>query len=151
MGLDLIGSTIVWIILIGVISFFFRKKISMFIKKVPLPNFLLFLLGGTVFSIIEENINCPSTGCTLIPFTIPIFILFLIIHLGILKIFRIKNFYLGVLVFGLIGWVAEFILGSYKEILWSSPIVTIIISVWTILTYSVIVIIPVTILLENKK
>ncbi len=151
MGLDLIGSTIVWIMLIGGISFLFRKKISSFIRKIPLPNSLLFLIVGTVYSIFEENINCPPAGCVLIPFTIPIFILFLMIHLIILKISRIKNFYHGVLIFGLIGWVAEFALGSHKEVLWSSPIVAIIMSIWTIFTYSIIVIIPVTILLENKK
>jgi hypothetical protein len=74
-----------------------------------------------------------------------------VVHLTILKIFRIKNHYLGILIFGLIGWIAEFGLGSYKEILWSSPAVTILMSIWTILTYSVIVIIPVTILLDKTK
>ena len=151
MALGLIASTVVWIMSIGGASFLFRKKISNLIKKIPLPNFLLFLIIGTLYSVIEENINCPPTGCTLIPFTIPIFFAFLVIYLILLKMLSIKNFYLGILIFGLMGWAAEFIFGSYRETLWSSPIVTILMSIWTILTYSIIVILPVTILLENKK
>ncbi len=151
MGLNLIGSTIVWIIIIGGISFAFKKKIAKIFSKIPLPKFLLFLVIGIFYSLIEENINCPPTGCTLIPWTIPIFIAFILIHFGILTIFRIKNFYLGVLIFGLMGWIAEFMFGSHKEILWSSPIVTSLMSVWTILTYSIIIIVPVTILFKKSN
>jgi len=149
--MNLISSTIIWIIIIGGISFRFRKKIAKIVKKIPLPKSLLFLIVGTIYSIIEENINCPPTGCALIPFTIPIFFVFLLILLGIVKVFKIKKFWLGILIFGLIGWIVEFTLGSYKEVLWSSPAVTILMSIWTILTYCVIVIIPLTILLKNDK
>lgn len=151
MGLDIIASTIVWIFIIGSLLLIFRNKISKLLIKVKLPGWFLFLLTGTLFSIIEENINCPPTGCVLIPWTIPIFIVFLIVHLGILKIFRVKNFYLGVIIFGLIGWISEFILGANKETLWSSPLMVAVFTLWVILTYSVVVIIPVSVLLYKKK
>ena len=149
MGLNLIWSTIVWILIIGGISFLFRKKIAKIVRIIPLPRFLLFLIVGTFFAIIEENINCPPEGCSLIPITIPIFFIFLLVLLIIIKIFKIKNFYLASLIFGVIGWTAEFLLGSHKEVLWSSPAVTIVMSIWTVLTYSVIVIIPLTIILKE--
>lgn len=151
MGLNLIWSTIVWIVLIGGLSFYFRKRITEIISKIPLPLFLLFLIVGTFYSIIEENINCPPTGCVLIPFTIPIFFIFLVIHLAILKLLRVKNFYIGILIFGLLGWADEFLLGNSKAILWSSPQIFLLMTVWTILTYSVIVVVPVTILLKSRK
>ena len=151
MVLGLIVSTILWIVLIGGLSFLFRGELSSFLLKIPLPKILLFLVTGTIYSIIEENINCPPTGCEIIPWTIPIFVIFLVIHLSILKIFRIKNYNTGLLIFGLIGWISEFIFGSYKDFLWSSPTITVLMSIWCFFTYSVIVVVPVTILLENKK
>ena len=132
-------------------KFLVQEEDFNFFKKIPLPNFLLFLFVGTIYSVIEENINCPPTGCTLLPSTIPVFLVFLIIHFGVLKILRTKKFYVGVLIFGFMGWTAEFLLGSHKETLWLSPIVTILMSFWTILTYSVIVIVPLTIFLESKN
>ncbi|MEA1925344.1 MAG: hypothetical protein U9M95_05680 [Candidatus Altiarchaeota archaeon] len=147
----LVASAILWIVLVGGLSFLFRGGISSFILKIPFPKSLLFLVTGTIYSIIEENINCPPTGCEIIPWTIPIFVIFLIIHLSILKIFRIKNYKIAIFIFGIIGWISEFIFGSYKEWLWSSPAVTILMSIWCFFTFSVIVIVPVTILFKNKK
>ena len=69
----------------------------------------------------------------------------------ITKLFKIRSVYKAALIFGIIGWIAEFLLGSYKEVLWSSPAVTAIMSIWTILTYAVIVIVPLTILFGNER
>lgn len=149
--MNLIISTILWIALIGGLSFKLKKEIAGFIKKIPLSKFWLFLISGISYSIIEENINCPPSGCALIPLTIPIFILFLMILFGIIKIFKIKNFYLAVLIFGIIGWISEFVFGYHKEILWSSGGVVILMSIWVILTYIVIAIIPVAILSDEDK
>ena len=151
MGFDLISSTIVWIFAIGSISFVFRKRIAGMIKRIPLPKFLLFFAAGIAYSIIEENINCPPTGCMPLPPTIPIFFAFLITLFVITKLFKIRSVYKAALIFGIIGWIAEFLLGSYKEVLWSSPAVTAIMSIWTILTYAVIVIVPLTILFGNER
>ena len=87
----------------------------------------------------------------MIPFTIPIFFVFLLILYGIIKLCRIKRFYIAIMIFGIMGWITEFFLGSYKEILWSSPVIAVSMSVFTILTYSVIVVVPLSILLENNR
>lgn len=150
MGLDLIGSNIVWIMTIGGLSFFSRREIANFVAKTNLPIFWLFMLVGIIYSTVEENINCPPGGCFPIPPTIPIFFIFLVAHFLVLKIFKVKSFYLGILIFGLFGWVAEFFFGTYKEVLWSSPIIFLTMSIWTIITYAIVVIIPVTIFLKDK-
>lgn len=150
---NLFIQTILWIFLVGGITFFFRKKIASIFKVIPLPRFILYLIVGVLFSILEENINCPPTGCELVPPTIPIFAAFLVIHLiiiSVLKLFKVRSFYLAISIFGLMGWAAEFLLGSHQGILWSSPAVTIIMSVWTFVTYAIIVIVPSTIFLEKK-
>ncbi len=151
MGLDLFGSTIVWMIIIGGLSFKFRKEIAKKIKIIPLPDFLLFMIVGTIYSIVEQNINCPSVGCTLFPITIPIFVGFLLLLLGIVKMFDIDKVYIGIIIFGMVGWVAEFLMGGHMGIMWSSPEITALVSVWAVLTYSVIAIIPLTILLGDDK
>jgi len=71
------------------------------------------------------------------------------VHLIIIKVLRIQFFTIAVLIFGLMGWVGEFIFGHHKEILWSSPGLTIFMTFWVIATYGVIVIVPVTILLDE--
>lgn len=147
--MDLLISTIVFILMVGGISVALRKGIAKAFCRIPLPKWVLFLLAGTIYSILEENINCPPSGCTLIPWTIPLFFAFLIIHLGILKFLKLRNFFIGVLIFGLIGWVVEFLMGSSAQILWSNPLVTALMTLWTLLTYSIIAIVPVTILLED--
>lgn len=152
--MDLILSTIIWIFLIGSFSFHFREKISekiLLLNKNKIPTWILFLIVGTVYATIEENINCPPWGCELFPITIFIFFVFMIILLAIVRLTKTKNYYAILFGFGLIGWIAEFILGSYAATLWSDPTVTIIMTFWTILTYSVVVIIPTAILLNEKN
>ncbi len=151
MRFNLISSTILWIIIIGGITLVKREKIAGLINKIQLPKFWLFLLSGIFYSIIEENINCPPTGCSLIPITIIFFTIFLLILFGLIKLLKIKKSKTAILIFGLIGWIVEFFLGSYKAVLWSAPVVTILMSVWTFLTYAVIAIVPATILLGPTK
>ena len=151
MGLDIIQSTIVWILIIGTLTFIFRKRIARAFKIIPLPNILLYFLVATIYTIIEENINCPPTqlgGCQLIPITVLFFLILLIFHFIIIKIFRIKNFYLAISIFGIIGWINEFLLGSHKTILWSAPNITLLMTPWVFLTYAIIVIIPTTLLID---
>ena len=49
------------------------------------------------------------------------------------------------------GWIIEFLLGAWTDILWSATWVTIMMTPWTILTYAAVVIVPVTILFEAEK
>jgi len=147
MGLNLIWSTVVWIFVIGGFTLFFRKRISKITSFIPLPRWIMYLLIGMVFATIEENINCPPSelgGCSFFPFTLVFFFMFLLLHLLLLKFTRIKNFYLAIFIFGGIGWCTEFLLGSSKQVLWSSPGITLLMTFWVILTYAIIVIIPAT-------
>ena len=151
MGLNIFQSTVVWIFIIGYASLRYRHDLSRFFQKMPLPAWIVFLIVGTLFSILEESINCPPSGCALLPPTIPIFFGFLLINLGAMKLFRVRNFTVGILIMGLIGWLAEFLLGASQEVLWSDPLITAIMTVWVFATYSIIAIVPVTIFLDAKR
>ncbi|MGV8142718.1 MAG: hypothetical protein ACP5NS_03730 [Candidatus Pacearchaeota archaeon] len=151
MGLNIIASTFVWIFLIGGFTLFLRKKICTAFTNVSNHRFILFILMAMIYSFFEEHINCPPTGCTLFPPTLIVFFVMIIIHYLLLLLFKVKNFYLGVLLFGIMGWISEFVFGAHTQILWSSPSITILFTLWTILTYCVIVIIPVTIFLSKNK
>lgn len=151
MGLTLPYSTLVWVIITGFILLKFRLKISGLISKLPLPTFFLYLISGMFFSTIEENINCPPEGCSLFPLTLIAFFIYLLLHYLILKVFKIKKFYSALLIFGFFGWIVEFLFGADVGILWSNPLVTIIMTPWVIITYDIIVIIPTTIYLIRKN
>ncbi len=126
----------------------FRKSIAKKIKKIPLPNFILYLIVWLPFSIFEENINCLPTGCKVIPSTIPMLFIFGLV-LGILVIkFKPKRIGWPLSLFSIFGLLWEIFLGGLRGGI-LGPI-GIFFSIWTMIGYAFIAIIPLTILIEER-
>src|SRR3989344_6189858 len=135
MPFTFVTSTLTWIILIGGLTFIFRKKISAILLKTKIPKAVLFLLSAVIYIIIEENINCPPTGCSIIPPTLLPFSIMTLIIFAIILLFKINKFWVSLSLFGVWCWVSEFIWGAHKEFLWASASRILLWTIWVILTY----------------
>jgi len=145
----IINSTVVWIIICGVLIFLLRRflvKKSYNLKV----RWLWFLISGFIFLLIEENINAPPSGPSFFPYTMPPLILSILILLAVIKMFRIKSQALAVLIYGFLGWFMEFFI-FYNPDLWATFWGYLAISVFAFLTYAVIIIIPVTLLQRSNR
>ena len=150
MGLNIFQATLVWIIIIGWLTLRFRAKIARLFLRLHWPRWVLYFVSGFLFVMVEEYINCPPNGCSIIPSTWWVFLGLLIVHFTILKIFRVKRFYLAVLIYGLQGLIIELFFGASRTLIWSSILTTAIIIPWTVVTYGIMVLVPVTILQSRE-
>src|SRR3989304_509946 len=124
----------------------FRKQIANLIKKIRLPTFILFLISSVPFIIFEENINCGAFDCqyTFLPFTLYFLLGFLLILGLIVKFTHTQKFFLTILLFSILG-------SSRVEFQALPPLSFVLISIWVMISYAFISVVPLTILLEDKK
>jgi hypothetical protein len=126
----------------------FRKQIAEKIRKMSLPKFVSYLLIWVPISIFEENINCLPTGCKLVPPTIPILFIFGLI-LGLLVIWlKPKRVRLPLILFSTSGLLFEIFVGGLQAGIFNP--VGMFFSLWTVIGYAFIAIIPLTILVDQK-
>jgi len=131
----------------------FRKQIANLIKKIRLPTFILFLISSVPFIIFEENINCGAFDCqyTFLPFTLYFLLGFLLILGLIVKFTHTQKFFLTILIFSILGTIFEIFLGSSRvEFQALPPLSFVLISIWVMISYAFISVVPLTILLEDK-
>ena len=150
MGLNIFQATLVWIVIIGWLTLRFRARIARLFLRLHWPRWVLYFVSGFLFVMVEEYINCPPNGCSIIPHTWWVFLGLLIIHFTILKIFGVKRFFPAVLIYGFEGLAIELFFGSSSGAIWSNLLTTVIIIPWTIVTYSIMVLVSVTIL-QNRE
>ena len=131
-----------------VLSIFWRKKIATWMKNIPLPLFLIYLISSLPFIVFEEFINCIEC----FPFTI-IWLLFFVFVLGVLvRISGSKRMLLITLGFSAFGVLFEVFLGrSTAGIDELSPSLLIFMLFWIGLSYAFLVIVPLTVLINGKK
>ena len=130
----------------------YRQKISRLFTRLPFPNFLIYLISSLPFMIFEENINCLQTGCTLIPWTIPYLIAFVIILGLVVKIFKPKKILYPLFGFMIFGIFWEIIVGGLKNQMGvMGPIFYAFMIIWVGLSYAYIVFVPLIILIKQKS
>tara|TARA_Y100000310_G_scaffold341966_1_gene443112 strand:+ start:2407 stop:2865 length:459 start_codon:yes stop_codon:yes gene_type:complete len=145
--LDILILSLTFILIIK-----YREKIAKLFKKIPLSKFPVYLISSIPFMIFEENINCAPSGCVLIPWTIPFLLLFVLV-LGLivrrLKPKSLKYPLIGFLIFGIL-W--EVLIGGLRnQLTIIGPALYSFMIFWVALSYAYIVIVPLTILLNQKK
>ena len=132
----------------------FRKQIANLIKKIPLPTFILFLISSIPFISFEENINCGAFDCNyaFIPPTI-YFLLGVILVFGlVVKWTHTQKFFRTILIFSVLGALFEVFLGVSGAEFQALPLLWfVLIFIWTMISYAFIAVVPLTILLEDKK
>ncbi|MFH1586693.1 MAG: hypothetical protein ABID38_02460 [Candidatus Diapherotrites archaeon] len=129
----------------------FRKEISKLFMVLPLPKFLIYLISSLPFMLFEENINCLPTGCELIPWTIPFLLLFVLVLGLIIRHLKLKNMIFPLIGFTIFGILFEMIIGGLRDQLSViGPMAYIFFIFWVGLSYAYLVIVPLTILLEEK-
>lgn len=132
----------------------YRKQIINLFYKTKLPKTLLYAISPIPFIIIEENINSGAIGdkFTLIPWTMP-FLLFFILILGIIvKYFKIENMKRSLIGFVTFGILWEILIGGLRgQILVLNPLFYIFMIFWVGLSYAYLIIVPLEILFNKNK
>ena len=132
-----------------VLTVYFRRQITSFFRKIPLPRFLLYLLSALPFIIFEEFINC----ITCFPWTI-LWLLIVMVLLGlIVTITRTKRYAATLIVFAICGFVFETFISDASAVdpLSLSPFMLLFMTFWVGLSYAFIAIIPLRILINKNN
>jgi hypothetical protein len=148
----ILPSFIVFVIGIGTLSLLSKERVSQWAIRhssfSPLVNFLLL---ASPLIIIEESFTCEIDP--FLPFciakTYPIFIVLLLVPYALQKFTKI-SWRTNVVLFGLLGWFAEFILAGRINQAIPVPIL-ILLSLWVIPIYSVISLLPLYYLHKTKE
>ena len=134
----------------GILLLRFRKEISSRIVKIPFPKIVIAVLSAVPLIMLEENVSCPPTGCTLFPETIPILTIFILVLCLVVKFFKIRKFYSTILVFSLLGFANEYFQGymstQLHEILFTPG--GLIVFIFVVISYAYIAIVPLTVIQE---
>ena len=146
----LLHAPLLWGTLYLIIKY--RQPIARWFLQWRLPRFIIFLLSSVPFILFEENINCLPSGCKIIPPTVPILLIFVFILGLFIRLLKVRRTGLAIAVFSLLGFSFELFKGaSAAEFQALSPGWFVFFSIWTVLGYAYIVIVPVTILAENSN
>ena len=137
------------------VSFFvivrYRHYIAELLANIHLPRWVIYLVSALPFMLVEENVNCLPTGCTLVPPTIPMLVIFLVIvYFVTLKIRAPKFWYIlgGACAVGLL-W--EWFVGAAHTAFFALPLFWFVyVSIWTLMSYAYFTVIPLTYLLSKK-
>lgn len=138
---------LIWVIGFGGLSLFVKDKLALKLLKIKLPTILTYLLIATPLILVEEFLTCETSYFSCITFTYPAFLLMFLILFAFIKVFKL-TLWPAVSVFGLMGWINEFILvGRIDDM---SGAVLLIMSVLAFLIYFVLAIIPVAYLVQKR-
>ncbi len=130
----------------------FRKNIARLFMRIPLPNFLVYLISSIPFIIFEENINCLPTGCLILPPTIPLLLIFVLVLGLIVRFAKIKNILAATIGFSIFGIIFEYVIGvSSAQLQALGGLFAIFMIIWVGISYAYLVVVPLIILLESKK
>jgi hypothetical protein len=130
----------------------YRIPLAKFFMKLPLPNFLTYLIISLPFMLFEENINCLPSGCRLIPPTIPFLFAFVLVLGIIIKFAKIKSFWWPTICFSIWGVFVEYTMGASSGQLASLGLIqNLFMAFWVALSYAYLVVVPIEILLLHKK
>ncbi|MCK5615679.1 hypothetical protein KAR91_78165 [Candidatus Pacearchaeota archaeon] len=130
---------LIWVLGFGIISMISKEKIVNIFKKSKLPTILNYYIILTPLVLIEEALTCETPFFSCIKVTLIAFYLFFLILYFIQKTFKLGYIKTSI-IFGLIGWVNEFIIVGRINVL--TPPQIILFTVLGILIYSVLAILP---------
>ena len=139
-------------IVLCIALFRYRHTLARAHMRLHINPLVLALLSSLPFMLFEENINCLPSGCVLVPVTIPFLLLYLFLFFGMLRLFRIRQFWIALTLFSTIGLTWEMTIGvSSAAFLALPPLWIFIIGIWTWLSYAFIGVVPLTILYNGTS
>jgi len=135
------------VLFLGITFFFlvkYREKIASWLLKIPLPNYVTFLLTIFVLSVIEENINSgfPFFIIPFIPWTVPILMLQVMILAWAMNKWA-SSIKWPLIIYMIFGVLWEMVLGGLRGQLGVIPLWLYLFMIfWVALSYAYVSIIP---------
>lgn len=139
MDLTLMQVFILWIVGVGSISYYIKDTIARVFSQSKLPRIVAYYSIATPLILIEEFLTCETPFFTCIQTTLPAFYIFFLILFGI-QIFFNLSYLRSSIIFGMLGWVNEFIfVGRIYEL--SIPHI-VLFTILVIPIYAIVALIP---------
>jgi hypothetical protein len=132
--------TLIWVLGCGALSFLLKDQVLLGLSKLSYPRLVKFFILTTPLILIEEFLTCEIAFLSCIKVTLPAFSFLLWLFVYLLNKWKKLPYLLTSLIFGLMGWVNEFILVG--RIHWYPLKIILIVSPITVLIYAVLAILP---------
>ncbi len=130
----------------------YRVPVTNFFSKIPLNSIALYFITALPFMLFEENINCLSSGCQIIPRTLPFLYISLLIPIFLIKVVKIRKLWKVISIYSVIGLLFEILFGDGSvQFQALPPVFFILISIWTWISYAFYSIVPAAILLNDDE
>ena len=126
--------------------------IANYFLKWSLHPMLMYLIIAFPFLIVEENVNCLTSGCKVIPLTLPALFIFLIVVMLIAYFTRTERFWLLLSISCAVGILYELAFGDTgAEFRALSPFWFTYISAWAWMGYAYFTVVPLTYLIQKRR
>ena len=132
---------LVWVVGFGAFSLLSKEKVCAAVGRLNLSKPVSFAIIAVPLILVEEYLTAEGPYLSTIAITIPAFLFFFLILYAIIRAFKLR--YRGAAaVYGVLGWINEFLIVGRLRTLSSSISVLLLMSILAFLIYAVLALLP---------